>query len=359
MERKKNQANRKPYNKPADKNNKKREGVHRNKGTGSDLFCKPPHEKKHKDKLKEAAEFIMKENLAVKPGEKVLIITDKKNQETAKILGQAAKKITKTKMMTIPTGEISGQELPKKAAEELKKCGVFLIPTTISYTHTKAVKQALNKGARGATMAGINKKMMERTIITNYQEMHKESNKLKQELDHGKTVRVKTDTGTDITLSIEGRKAIASAGNLKEKGSLGNLPAGETYIAPLERTADGKIVIDGCVLGQKIKEPMTVIVKEGYAVEFHGPQQLRRHLEKVKDKNAFNIAELGIGTNKKAMITGNTLESEKAKGTCHFAFGNNKNFGGKTDVPIHKDAILRSPTIIIDGKTIIKRGKIL
>ena len=74
-------------------------------------------------------------------------------------------------------------------------------------------------------------------------------------------------------------------------------------------------------------------------------------------RNARNVAELGVGTNKQATLTGNVLEDEKVFGTVHIAFGDNSSMGGKVSVESHLDGILLKPTLIIDGDTIIKDGE--
>ena len=74
-------------------------------------------------------------------------------------------------------------------------------------------------------------------------------------------------------------------------------------------------------------------------------------------RDGRNIAELGIGTNDKAMLTGNVLEDEKVMGTVHIALGDNKSMGGKVSVASHLDLIIKSPTLIVDGKEIIKSGE--
>jgi len=76
-----------------------------------------------------------------------------------------------------------------------------------------------------------------------------------------------------------------------------------------------------------------------------------------KGKEAKNIAELGIGTNEKAMPSGSPLEDEKVIGTVHVAIGDNSTFGGKVKAPVHLDGIMKNPTLVIDGKTVIKDGK--
>ncbi|MBW2995893.1 aminopeptidase [Candidatus Woesearchaeota archaeon] len=312
--------------------------------------------------IEQAADIAIQKCLEVKEGEKVLVITDENLKSIGVVLLAAAKKITEAKLIEIPIGVVSGAEPPKWVKEEADKADVLLIPTTKSLTHTSLVKDACERNARVATLPGITKETMERCIDVDYDEMAKRSNKLKEILDKGKEVRVVTAAGTDIRMSIDGREAEASYGRLRVKGRFGNLPSGETFISPIEETADGIYVVDGSILKKMVDEPIRIIVENGFAVRIDGgevAEELREVLDKVKDKNAFNFAELGIGTNDKAEVIGNVLEDEKVMGTCHIALGKNSSFGGKVDVPIHLDGILFKPTIYVDGVKIIEDGKIL
>ena len=103
----------------------------------------------------------------------------------------------------------------------------------------------------------------------------------------------------------------------------------------------------------KVKN-MKITVEDGYATKIQGDRsrKLKKILEDIKDKDAYAIAELGIGTNDKAVITGNILEDEKVLGTAHIALGNNRSYGGKIDVPVHLDGVFHKPTIIVDNKKI-------
>ncbi|MFZ8830027.1 MAG: aminopeptidase, partial [Candidatus Aenigmatarchaeota archaeon] len=87
-------------------------------------------------------------------------------------------------------------------------------------------------------------------------------------------------------------------------------------------------------------------------------EKLEKIFRELGEK-ARQIAEFGIGTNPKAKIIGNILEDEKVFGTCHFALGNNVNFGGNNDVSFHLDGIIEKPTIIVDGKEIMRNGVLL
>ena len=81
-------------------------------------------------------------------------------------------------------------------------------------------------------------------------------------------------------------------------------------------------------------------------------------LDKV-GKDARNIAEFGIGTNDSAKLSGVLLEDEKVMGTVHLALGNNITMGGTFNVPIHLDGIIKKPTVYLDGKLLMKSGKLL
>jgi leucyl aminopeptidase (aminopeptidase T) len=72
-----------------------------------------------------------------------------------------------------------------------------------------------------------------------------------------------------------------------------------------------------------------------------------------------NVAELGIGTNEKAKLTGNILEDEKILGTCHVAFGASAAIGGRIQVPVHLDCVVLKPTVALDGEPIVRDGELL
>jgi leucyl aminopeptidase (aminopeptidase T) len=71
------------------------------------------------------------------------------------------------------------------------------------------------------------------------------------------------------------------------------------------------------------------------------------------------IAELGIGTNPNACVTGHILEDEKAIGTAHLAFGTSASFGGDNVSNVHIDGLVRAPTIELDGRLLMRDGELL
>jgi len=173
---------------------------------------------------------------------------------------------------------------------------------------------------------------------------------------------VTTALGTDITMSLEGRQCHEDHGIVRNPGEFTNLPAGEAYLAPVEGTARGRIVVDGSAAGVGIvKQPITLIVEAGYATEITGGAEADKLKEITAEfgKDGRNIAELGIGTNDKAILTGLVLEDEKVMGTVHIAIGDNASMGGKVSVPSHLDLVIKAPTLLLDGREIIKDGKLL
>ena len=101
------------------------------------------------------------------------------------------------------------------------------------------------------------------------------------------------------------------------------------------------------MLRVRAKKPIEIIIENGYAK--HIPVSRMRPLLKSYGRRVLNVAEFGIGLNPRAKVTGNILEDEKAKGTSHIAFGNNRSFGGRVEVPSHLDFVFFQPRIMVDG----------
>ena len=313
------------------------------------------------DKLFKAAQVAINNCMMVKKGESVLVITDQPLRKIGYAFREAAEEATAEAMLLeILPRSSNGEEPPGSVAKFMKDFDVLIIPTSKSMSHTNARREACEAGARCVTLPGILEDTMERTLNADYQEIAQRSIKLAEMVNRGKTARVTTPAGTDITMGIEGRECHADTGLVHNPGDFSNLPAGEAYIAPVEGTANGVIVVDGSMVG-KVKKPIRIVVKDGFATEITGDRSAEE-LEKMLEpfgQPGRNIAELGIGTNHKARIVGNVLEDEKVMGTVHMALGDNKSMGGNVSVQSHLDGILLKPTLWIGEEKIMEDGELM
>ena len=316
------------------------------------------------DTLKQAAMIAVKDCMAVKPSERVLVITDEPLRKIAYTLWEAAKELGAEAIITeILPRKTHGEEPPEPIAELMKLVDVILIPTSKSLSHTDSRREASKKGVRIATLPGITEDSMVRTLNADYYGIAKRSEKIAEILTKGSNVKITTNRGMDVTLVIDDRNGYADTGLNHRPGDFSNLPAGEGYIAPLEGKSEGVIVIDGSMagVGKLESEVIRVVVKEGYATDITGGEPASKLLSLIKPfgKLAFNVAELGIGTNDKAKVTGNVLEDEKVMGTVHIAFGDNKSMGGTIRVASHLDGVIMKPTVYVDDDLIMKGGEFL
>jgi leucyl aminopeptidase (aminopeptidase T) len=129
---------------------------------------------------------------------------------------------------------------------------------------------------------------------------------------------------------------------------------------PVEGASQGVLVVDGSMagLGRIEDAPIRVEVADGRAVSVTGGREAARLLVMMDAAGAAarNVAELGVGTNERARITGTILEDEKILGTVHVAFGNNVSMGGTVAVPFHLDGVVLRPTLHVDGEMLLDRG---
>lgn len=302
----------------------------------------------------DAAKSVLHQNLHVKSDEQILIVTDTDLKDIAEIFHQAGTELgNETILMEMATRSKPGEEPPQPVSEAMKFADVVFCITKQSLTHTKARKEASANGARVATMPGMTLDMLEEGAITaDYTEVEKLTAQYCESLEKGEKVEIKKGNDT-ISFSIKGRKAIPSTGVFREKGESGNLPSGESYIAPIEDSANGTMTIDGSIAGIGVlSEPVILRVENGKLVDASG-EKGKQLLALLGNGAGRTIAEFGIGTNKKARLTGNVLEDEKVYGTVHIAFGSNKSFGGVTEAGVHIDCVIKEPIVHIDRERII------
>ncbi|UCG78979.1 MAG: aminopeptidase [Nitrospirota bacterium] len=256
----------------------------------------------------------------------------------------------------------------ERIIDKYKKDAVNAVIALSNYStsHTR-FRDLLNRicGTRYASMPLCDVGMFEGAMNVNWIELAKRTRRFAALVNKAETVKVRAANGTKMTLSKKGRKALTDTGILTRAGSFGNLPAGEVFFAPVEGTANGKLVIEWAPT-HKLDSAVTVLVQDGSVVDVIGDDPYAELLHSKIDERPENrnIAELGIGTNDMATRPDNILESEKILGTIHIAFGDNSSFGGNVKTPFHQDFVFFRPTIELvskdgDKKVLIKNGKFL
>lgn len=251
-----------------------------------------------------------------------------------------------------------------------------------SFTHIFSYLLRGAKKIRSFWSPTVTIDMFTRTVPIDYPTLQKTTAKVAEAMKNAVEINVKTALGTDITFGIKGRKPMTDDGDFKAPGKGGNLPCGEVFISPALGTANGTIVFDGSLTLEKtliIKEPVRVKVKNGFVTDIEGEKEARRleaYVRKAEKKpfrmtkkgelgreqaeeyakNARNIGEFGIGLNPKAKIIGKVLEDEKVLGTVHFAIGSN--YDQDALALIHSDGIVKNPTVTVNGKPLMKKGKL-
>ena len=304
-----------------------------------------------------AVNTIIHRCLAVERGEDVLVVADPASFRIGEALRlEAAAAGADAVLALMDQRANDGTEPARAVAAAMRDCDVFIAPTTKSLSHTTARKRASDAGVRGATMPGVTEDMLARVMAVDFSTMAARSRAVAAILNDASTARITCPRGTDLTVEVTGRAGIADDGDLTAPGAFGNLPCGEAFVAP--RTGQGRVVAMSLAPLGLTDEPATLTVEDGGIVEAQGGlgppyiELLRAHGEL-----GTNLAELGIGTNDRAQLTGNVLEDEKILGTVHVAFGASAGIGGTVSVPIHLDVVVVDASVEIDGRRVLDAGR--
>jgi leucyl aminopeptidase (aminopeptidase T) len=312
-----------------------------------------------------AAHMLVSTCLGVKTGEQVLIVADNLTDfNVANALASAVSVAGGEPVLTVmPARPRAGEDPPeivKKAAEGAQ---VVISPASTSLSHTRFIQRLLaEKKIRFCTMPAVTSDQMSKgAAIADYREVRRITERIAQIMKRGKKIRVTSPIGTDVSGIIEGMPVGVAAAFALNPGDLSCFPDGEAWQGPRDGTAEGVIVIDTSIhmLGL-LNEPIKYIVKSGRVVSFEGGKEAQKLREIVESaENGNNIAEISIGTNPKARVTGNVSEDKKGLGRVHVALGDNVIYGGTVESPIHLDGVILRPTVEIDGNTVVRDGKLL
>lgn len=312
--------------------------------------------------LDRAVKTVVRQCMGIAPGEDVLVVCNPVTEEIGALMRiEAQGEGADATLAVISERESHAAEPPRPVSAAMAAADVVLAPTIQSLSHTAARKAASEAGVRIGTLPGVTEEMLGRLMTGDLEEIRRRGWAVVTALNRGSEARITCRHGSDLRIGLEGRLGIVDAGELGNRGAFGNLPCGEGFIAPVEGTTEGTLVVDGSIAGVGLLEtPVELTVRGGHLVEATGEDGAKLlELLTLHGEDGTNVAELGIGTNEEAILTGNILEDEKILGTCHVAFGASAAIGGTVQVPVHLDCVVLEPTVEIDGETIVRDGDLL
>ncbi|HET7856073.1 MAG TPA: aminopeptidase [Gaiellaceae bacterium] len=298
----------------------------------------------------------------LRPGERVLVVVDEPLTVQGAELAAAVKDAGGEPELVLWAGERPFMEPHPAAAAAAEAADLCIFISKEPRSDEAGARIALNDilrahGGREIYSGLVDPELLDRELSNEQPDLAQPASRLLAELEGSRALRLRGGAGTDLVLRVAGRTWETDATPI-EAGGFNNYPNGEVFIAPLEDSAEGVLVVDLTVpytVDGLVDEPVLLRFEGGSVQSIEGGRaaEMLRELVDEAGPSGRVIAELGIGFNPTISPWGHVLFDEKAAGTAHVAIGNNTGqYGGVNESTIHVDCVFSKPELEADGKRI-------
>ncbi len=324
--------------------------------------------------MRASAELIVDTCFEVTEGDVVTIITDDRRKDEAEMVatvvaergGWPVVMNNETQVRRALADTHFPMAPPRNLHTAMVTADDIIIMTNLEwanrFAHTKAVKESVANNARVASIEeGFGRWLIS---VDDIQKTIANAEKATALLAGKEWVRITSPGGTDVRVNIDKRPALCMVPVKKPGVMMAPVPLwGEVAFAAHESSTEGKIVVDGNMLGigvpGHVSEPIIWHVEGGEYKAIEGGADAQRLKDTIAGvPNIETIAEFAFGTSDFAPI-GSPSEKGR-KGTAHFALGDNENCypGGQNVSPLHLDGVSHNVSIQIEetGEYIVKEG---
>lgn len=311
---------------------------------------------------------------APKSGERVLFLVDMphediKDNKSWKARRKMAKDWYKTfrkmgsnegfsvEMMKYDATGQQNAPIPELVIDEVRKSNLVIAMTEYSATSSlKPICHAEGSITRCASMPGVEKRMEKTAFKADYVKVKKYAIAIERMLNEAVGAQIKFSNGDKLYIDLRHRNADADKGECTEAGQAINFPSGEAFKAPYEAVPEeieesGVSKTRGILPAIYDGEIVRYLIINNRIIGVEAKMARKREINAFFNENASrrNIAELGIGCNPNAVVTGNVLEDEKVG--LHIAYGTSMHLGGKVKSDVHQD-IVYTKRCPIEGETL-------
>lgn len=305
----------------------------------------------------------------VKPGESLLILADTNTDMNLAqaCLAEGLNVTPNCQLMVI-------RRMPHSEKSEFNPCiheamvnsDVVIGLCETRFIQTEACREATKKGTRvlSTVPVGIEEYVIKGIVEVDYEGMVKNGEKMKELWQKASKGRITSKLGTDLSFEFGDRPVIIGDGMVTEQGEIDFFPGVQVNVAPVEKTINGKVVVDGSISpGGLVSSPVELTIQNGVITEISGGTDANswsNWLKSLNDPKIYHLCHFSVGLNPRARMSGNMIEDERVVGSVTLGFGNQSaEFKGTVGTSrYHVDVVLTSPEIYIDDKLMAKDNKL-
>jgi leucyl aminopeptidase (aminopeptidase T) len=313
--------------------------------------------------------------LAVRPGERVVLIADRPNCEIGSALAaefrDAGADLTSFILEDLADRPLLALPSPIKEAMETAQVSCYAasalqgeLALRIEMTHV-----ATRRRMRHAHMVNISRRIMREGMRANFQQVDALSRWVLGRVQEAREIVCTSAAGSKIRATFDPDIRWLKTSGLISPEKWANLPGGEVLTAPAR--VDGTYVCDGVVgdwlaarYGDLAASPLTIQIVDSRIVNLECDREdliddfrtyTRQH------ENSDRVGEFALGTNLAVQnVIGEILQDEKIPGV-HIAFGHpySEHTGARWSAPSHIDVVGRSFDVQVDGEPIMRDSRYL
>lgn len=295
-----------------------------------------------------------------RPGMNVLVLYDFYTEHNVQPLAIALNECGAVPhLLQVPGSRQHGRPFSGIVAEAMCGADLVIALTRANAAHTEARQKATRAGVGVIVLpeSDLPDFFMAEGWNADFQALRPQIQGLADALTRADTARVTSAAGTDITMSIAGRRGRALHGFANTE----DISAGyclESSLAPVEGTAEGVIVVNASIPGVSLirDEPVRIVYERGMAVSIEGGAEARKFRELLagfNDPLVYNLGELGVGMNPCCQLDGTMLSDESVYGSIQLALGTSAYIGGTVKAAAHYDTIVTDAQLWLDGRLVL------
>lgn len=322
------------------------------------------------NRLEKAAQLALFDSLDLQPKQIVLLAATPKLSAAAQVFRKVAEKAhVEVFFLEIPQAHNKRPFLSPLARQLLNSVNhVVLLAPPLDADSMNWLRQ--QNASRVIIWPQLEEETIQRCAATDFRRLRERCRKLADILTIGRSLKLRLASGTEMEMTMNQRRGHIEAAPPNGEEYCCSLPSGRAYIVPQVSSVNGEALLHA-VAGEASHrtQPIRIKVVDGRLKLIKGGKSsngLRRRLRPAaeapdsaavpgKSGSGRHVVEIGFGMNENARLGQSEMEDEKVQGTVHLGFGR-RGTGGKPHEVLARGIIL-NPTIIIDGREIIREGK--